>query len=57
MHAYAWFVERQLSTYAPDASHRLIEGVSFYHQVLQRCRAKRDEADRERRAKEASRGR
>lgn len=53
--AYGWFTEGQLATYAPRASHRLIEGVAHYHRALNLCRSKAMDMDREE-AKKKRRG-
>lgn len=48
--AHSFFDKGQLATYAPSASHRLIEGVAFYHRVSEKAYASRLELEHERRA-------
>jgi hypothetical protein len=49
--AYAWFESGQIGTYAPHASHKLIEGLGYYHGRLGLCQSKQMELDREERKK------
>lgn len=49
--AYAWFESGQLDTREPNASHRLVEGVSHYHSTAAICRSKRMQLDAEKRKK------
>ncbi len=53
--AYRWFESGQVATFAPRASHRLVEGIGFYHRALNICQGKHMDLDREEAKK--SRGR
>lgn len=47
LRAYAWFESGQIAVHAPRASHRLIEGVGYYHRTVGLCQSKQMEIDRE----------
>jgi hypothetical protein len=53
---YPWFESGQVATKAPQASHRLIQGLAHYHGALSMCRSKRMDLEAEQR-KKASAGR
>lgn len=49
--AYPWFESGQINTYLPRASHRVIEGLGYYHGVIGICHSKQMELERENAAK------
>jgi len=40
LESYPWFESGQINTWVPHASHRLIQGLGFYHRALNLCQAK-----------------
>jgi hypothetical protein len=46
--AYEWYRERQLETYDPEPSARLIDGITHYNRAYQRAGARADEERRKR---------
>lgn len=54
--AFPWFESGQLAVYAPSASHRLVEGVSYLKRVRDRVSSKALALAREERAQQRREG-